>query len=158
MWYTKDIILPLGYIELLTGSPPFYLSRFSLRAIFLIHEHHILFTSNLGYKISKFKPYSTADYHTIKDLTAAQENTFTQSLQFLETEDVEILHETVANYNSLAKTYPTIFPTQDLRGFVQAVISEWGKATKRIRIITPSARMLPYINIKDATYLLSFYR
>ena len=68
MWYTKDIILPLGYIELHTGSPPFYLSRFSLQAISLIHEHHILFTSNLGYKIPEFKPYSTVDYHTIKDL------------------------------------------------------------------------------------------
>ena len=32
MWYTKDIILSLGYMELLTSSLPFYLSRLSLRA------------------------------------------------------------------------------------------------------------------------------
>ena len=114
----------LRAMEILTGSPPFYIKRYILRCITLLGQHHNM-ASLPREPLPILKSYSHGQYHHIKKLQQSKIECFSKTMTTLATEDINICFEAVQQYQTLSTQLPnpTLQPTlSDLKHFVNSTL------------------------------------
>ena len=129
MWVKSEIKLPTGVMEVVTGSPPFYIGRFVLRSLSLISHHHANYYNHIPTsRLPTLKPYPNNVFHQIKEMTKAQHITFSQALKTLATEDISICYEAVQQFTWLHERHPHRVPgpytVSQVKEYVLKVIRE----------------------------------
>ena len=147
MWVTGDIKLPTGVIEVVTGSPPFYVGRFVLRTLTFISHHHASYYNHTpAHRLPNLKPYPKPMFNQIRELVKNQPITFNQALATLTTEDTTICYEAVKQYTWLQERHPHRIPgpytIQQIKEYVMRVIREKEMAISTRRFGTPSQRTI----------------
>ena len=130
MWAAGDLKLPVGVMEVVTASPPFYIGRFVLRTLSFIGHHH--FTCNhhvlTPLKLPTLKTYSPTTFREIRDMTKGQSITFNQALHTLTEEDISICYEAVKQYTWVLEhcedKLPAPYSIPQLKEYVLRVIKE----------------------------------
>jgi hypothetical protein len=154
MWTLGDLKTPLGVMEVLTGSPPFYIRRYVLRCIKLLGQHHNMARSPRE-SLPTLKSYSHGQYHAIKKLQQSKPECFHQALTTLAAEDTAICFEAVQQYQALTNKHPNspLQPTlSQLKDFVNATLEAQQTTlnTKRFGHITSGTlRFQPRSSTKD---------
>jgi hypothetical protein len=88
MWCLDELKTPLGIMETLSGSPPFYIKRYILRCILLLGQHHntIQIPSE---PFPTLKSYTHSQYHLVRDFQQSKMLCFEQALTTLATKDTQ---------------------------------------------------------------------
>lgn len=78
MWAVGDLALPKGIMELQVVNPSFYISRYCVRAITQIQNHHRRFYTNQSLKqpLPTMRPYSTTKLSHIAELIKHHDEDF----------------------------------------------------------------------------------
>lgn len=147
MWARNELKLPTGIMELVTGSPPFYIGRFVLRALSLIGHHHSEYYNHTPVtRLPTLKPYPSNIYHQIKETIKNQPITFNNALKTLTTEDTSICHEAVQQFTWLRERHPHRLPgpytIPQIKEYVLKVIREKETAISTRRFGTLNARTI----------------
>ena len=129
MWARNELKLPTGIMEVVTGSPPFYIGRFVLRTLSLIGHHHSEYYNHTPVtRLPTLKPYPSHMYHQIKETITNQPITFNQALKTLTTEDTSICYEAVQQFTWLRERHPHRLPgpytIPQIKEYVLKVIRE----------------------------------
>ena len=106
MWCLGDFKTPLGAMEILTGSPPFYIKRYILRCITLLAQHHNM-ASPPKEPLPILKSYSHGKYHVIKKFQQSKTDCFGKAMTTLAAEDTNICFEAVQHYQTLHNQHPS---------------------------------------------------
>ena len=126
MWGMGDLKTPLGVMETLSGSPAFYIKRYTLRCFVLLGQHHNM--SQLPREpLPTLKSYTHSQFHAVRDFQRSKLHYFDQALNTLATEDTAICYEAVQHYQTLVSKHPstTIHPTlTQLKDFVTKTLDE----------------------------------
>ena len=126
MWGLGDLKTPLGVMETLSGSPAFYIKRYTLRCFVLLGQHHNM--SQLPREpLPTLKSYTHSQFHAVRDFQRSKLHYFDQALNTLATEDTAICYEAVQHYQTLVNKHPsgTICPTlTQLKDFVAKTLDE----------------------------------
>ena len=107
MWCLGDLKIPLGAMEMLAGSPPFYIKRYILRCIKLLGQHHNM-ASLPREPLPILKSYSHGQYHLIKKLQQSKIECFNRAITTLAAEDTTICFEAVQQYQTLSTQHPNL--------------------------------------------------
>ena len=147
MWVTCDLKLATGVMELVTGSPPFYVGRFVLRTLTFISHHYSVYYNHVPMnRLPTMKPYPKSTYHQIKEFVKNQPITFGQALTTLTTEDTTICYEAVQQYKWLQERHPHKIPgpytIQQIKAYVTRVIQEKELTISTRRFGSPSPRTI----------------
>lgn len=139
--------MPIGTIEVVAGSPPFYVGRFVLRTLSLISHHHSVYYNHTPlHRLPSLKPYPSAVLHHIKEQVKNQPITFNQALKTLTTEDTTICYEAVQQYTWLRERHPHRLPgpytIQQIKEYVMRVIKEKETTISTRRFGTPNPRTI----------------
>jgi hypothetical protein len=138
MWSLGDIKTPLGVMEAISGSPAFYIKRYTLRCFVLLGQHHnMMQIPREPFPI--LKSYTHSQFHTVRDFQRSNMHYFDQALVTLATEDTAICYEAVQHYQALVNKFPdnTIQPTiSQLKDFVTKTLNEQHTALSRRRFET----------------------
>ena len=124
MWCLGDLKTPLGAMEVLAGSPPFYIKRYILRCIKLLCQQHNM-ASMPREPLPILKSYSHGQYHLIKKLQETNFDCFSKAMTTLAAEDINICFEAVHQYQILSTKHPnpTLQPTlSELKDFVNTTL------------------------------------
>jgi hypothetical protein len=108
MWAVGDIKLPLGSIEVITGSPPFFIRRYILRNIAFLAQHHINHAkgNSLIHKLPSLRPYTHSQKGEIIKLQQRNKETFQQAIEALRGEDTSVCFEAVRRHQYLMEHHP----------------------------------------------------
>lgn len=99
MWAAGDLRLPSSIMEIIAGSPPFYIGRFILRTLNFISRHHATYYNHTPIlKLPILKAYPNSSFHQIKEVVKSHLVTFNQALKNLAIEDTTICYEVVQRY------------------------------------------------------------
>lgn len=113
MWAVGDVKLPLGCIEVVTGSPPFFIRRYILRSIATMGQHQA--NQMRGYDINHALPslrlYTHSQKIEISKLQQQHKATFQHAINALRGEDTAICFEAARRHQWLMEHYPNL-PTQ----------------------------------------------
>ena len=147
MWAKGEIKLPTGIMELVTGSPPFYIGRFVLRTLSLISHHHANYYNHTPVsRLPTLKAYPSNIYHQIREMTKAQHITFNQALKTLTTEDTSICYEAVQQFTWLRERHPHRLPgpytISQIKEYVLRVIREKETTISTRRFGTTNSRTI----------------
>ena len=147
MWVKGEIKLPIGVMEVVTGSPPFYVGRFVLRALsFISHHHSIYYNHTPLSRLPTMKPYPNNIFHQIRASVKNNHITFNQALKTLTTEDTSICYEAVQQFTWLRDRHPHRLPgpytVPQLKEYVMRVIREKEMTISTRRFGTPGVRMI----------------
>ena len=147
MWVKGEIKLPTGIMEVVTGSPPFYIGRFVLRTLsFISHHHSEYYNHNPVTRLPTLKPYPSNLYHQIKEAVKNQPITFNQALKTLTTEDISICYEAVQQFTWLRERHPNRLPgpytLSQIKEYVLRVIREKETTISTKRFGTPNSRTI----------------
>ena len=108
MWTVGDIKLPLGTIEVVAGSPPFFIRRYILRSIAGLAQHQA--AQDKGYNINQtlptLRPYNHSQKMEITKLQYKHEIVFQTSHRDPEGEDTTICYEAVRRQQWLLEHHP----------------------------------------------------
>ena len=148
MWAAGDLKLPVGVMEVVTASPPFYIGRFVLRTLSFIGHHH--FTCNhhvlTPLRLPTLKTYSPTTFREIRDMTKGQSITFNQALHTLTEEDISICYEAVKQYTWVLEhceeKLPAPYTIPQLKEYVLRVIQERETSIAKKRFGTPHPRTI----------------
>ena len=124
MWCLGDLKTPLGTMEMLTGSPPFYIKRYILRCIKLLCQHHTM-ASLPREPLPTLRSYPHGQHHFIKKLQQTKIESFRRAMSTLAAEDTAICFEAVQQYQALRNQdpKPTLQPTlSELKDFVNSAL------------------------------------
>lgn len=97
MWCLGKLKTPLGVMEMLTNSPPFYIRGYILRCIKLQGQHHNMANSPRE-SPPILKSYSHGQYHLFKKFQQSKIECFNQAMATLAAEDTTICFEVVQQY------------------------------------------------------------
>ena len=147
MWVKGDMKLPVGTMELATGSPPFYIGRFVLRALSFISHHHCTYYNHTPLnRLPTLKPYPSHIFHQIKESVKSQPITFNQTLKTLTTEDTTICYDAVQQFTWLRERHPHRLPgpytIPQIKEYVLRVIKEKETTIATGRFGTPHSRTI----------------
>ena len=147
MWVKGDMKLPVGTMELATGSPPFYIGRFVLRALSFIGHHHCTYYNHTPLnRLPTLKPYPSHIFHQIKESVKSQPITFNQTLKTLTTEDTTICYDAVQQFTWLRERHPHRLPgpytIPQIKEYVLRVIKEKETTIATGRFGTPHSRTI----------------
>ena len=126
MWCLNELKLPVGVMETISGSPPFYIKRYILRCIKLLSQHHNMIPAPRE-PFPTLKSYSHSQYYSVRDFQRSKMQCFEQALATLATEDTTICYEAVQHYQTLTNKHPakTWQPTlSHLKTFVTKTLDE----------------------------------
>ena len=96
MWCIGELKTPLGVMEILSGSPPFYIRRYILRCVRQLGQHHNM-ASIPREPLPTLRSYSHGQYHIIKNLQRSQVECFNQAMATLAAEDTAVCCEAKLN-------------------------------------------------------------
>ena len=147
MWVTGDLKLPTGVMEVITGSPPFYVGRFVLRTLAFISHHYSAYYNHTPiHRLPSLKSYTKSTFHQIKELVRSQHITFGKALKTLTHEDTTICYEAVQQYTWLQERHPHRIPgpytIQQIKEYVLRVIREKETTISTRRFGTPNPRTI----------------
>ena len=147
MWAKGEIKFPTGVMELVTGSPPFYIGRFVLRTLSLIGHHHANYYNHTPVsRLPTLKSYPSNIFHQIREMSKAQHVTFNQALTTLATEDTSICYEAVQQFTWLRERHPHRLPgpytVSQIKEYVLRVIREKETAISTRRFGTANSRTI----------------
>ena len=136
MWAKGDLKLKTGVMELIAGSPPFYIGRFVLRTLNFLTHHNFNHRDLSLDKMPILRSYPSSIYHNIKEMIAAQPRQFEQALKTLAEEDATVCYDAVNQYARLLQFHPGCVPNPfalpQLREYVTRVLGEKeGPITRR---------------------------
>ena len=126
MWCINDLKVPVGAMETLSGSPPFYVKRYILRCITLLSQHHNMVPTPRE-TLPTLRSYSHSQYHAVRDFQRSHPQCFDQALAILATAETTICYEAVQHYQTLINEHPaeTWQPTlTHLKNFVTKTLDE----------------------------------
>jgi hypothetical protein len=108
MWAVGDLKLPLGIIEIVTGSPPFYIRRYMLRSIAFLTQHKAIQARkhNTNQPLPTLRPYTHSQKLEITKLQHMNKTLFQQAIETLKKEDTMICFEAVRRHQWLTEHYP----------------------------------------------------
>ena len=122
MWCLGEIKTPLGVMEMLTASPPFYIKRYILRCIKLLAQHRNM-TRVPRESLPTLKSYSHGQFHLIRRMQQNYTKDFNQALSTLAAEDTAICFEAVQHYQAVANQHPTLQPNlSQVKDFVNSTL------------------------------------
>lgn len=122
MWCLGEIKTPLGVIEMLTASPPFYVKRYILRCVKLWAQHRNI-TRVPRESLPILKSYSHGQFHLIRRMQRDYTKEFNQALLTLAAEDTAICFEAVQQHQAVTIQHPTIQPNlSQVKDFVNATL------------------------------------
>ena len=147
MWVKSEFRLPIGVMEVVVGSPPFYVGRFVLRALsFISHHHSIYYNHTPLNRLPTLKPYPHSIFNQVRDSVRNQHITFNQALKTLTTEDTTICYEAVQQFTWLRERHPHRLPgpytIPQIKDYVIRVIKEKETAISTRRFGTPNSRTI----------------
>ena len=147
MWVTGDIKMHVGIMELVTGSPPFYIGRFVLRTLSFISHHYSTYYNHTPlHRLPTLKSYPNNVFRQIREFVRTQPITFTQALKNLTLEDTTICHEATQQYKWLHERHPHRLPgpysVQQIQEYAIKVIREKDIAISTRRFGTTSTRTI----------------
>ena len=107
-WAVGDLKLPLGVIEMVTGSPPFYLKRYMLRSIASLSQHKTIQIKrpSISQPLPNLRPYTHGQKLEITKLQHKNKVLFQQALESLKREDTGICFEAVRRHQWLMEHHP----------------------------------------------------
>ena len=126
MWCLNELKLPVGVMETISASPPFYIKRYVLRCVKMLNQHH----SGVPAPREPFptlKSYSHGQYHSVRDFQRSHPQCFDQALANLATADTSVCYEAVQHYQTLINKHPgeALQPTlSHLKSFVTKTMDE----------------------------------
>ena len=126
MWCLGDIKTPLGVMEVISSSPPFYVKRYILRCFKLLGQHHRMVKIPRE-PLPSLRSYSHGQYQLIKNLQRGNIECFNQAMATLAAEDTTICFEAVQQYQPLTTKHPdpNLQPTlSQLKDFVNGTLKE----------------------------------
>ena len=126
MWCLGDIKTPLGVMEVILGSPPFYVKRYILRCVKLLGQHHRM-TKGSKEPLPSLRSYSHGQYHLIKNLQRSKMDYFNHALATLSAEDTTVCFEAVQQYQAFTTKHPdpNLQPTlSQLKDFVNGTLED----------------------------------
>ena len=126
MWCLNDLKLPVGAMETISGSPPFYIKRYVLRCISLLSQHHGMAPAPRE-AFPTLRSYSHSQYYAVRDYQRNKLSSFDQALATLATADTSICYEAVQQYQALASKHTdnTMQPTVgQIKTFVTKTLEE----------------------------------
>lgn len=108
MWAVGDIKLPLGSIEVITRSPPFFIRRYILWNIAFLAQHHINHVkgNSLSHKLPSLRPYTHSQKGEIVKLQHQNKEIFQKAVNALRGEDTSICFEAVRRHQYLVEHHP----------------------------------------------------
>ena len=122
MWCLGEIKTPLGVIEMLTASPPFYIKRYILRCVKLWAQHRTI-TRVPRESLPILKSYSHGQFHLIRRMQRDYTKEFNQALLTLAAEDTAICFEAVQQHQAVIAQHPTMQPNlSQVKDFVNATL------------------------------------
>jgi hypothetical protein len=147
MWVTGEIKMHTGIMELVTGSPPFYVGRFVLRTLSFISHHHSTYYNHTPVtRLPTLKSYPNTVFRQIREFVKNQPLTFTQTLKNLTTEDTTICQEAIQHFTWLQERHshrlPGPYTIQQVKDYVLRVIKEKETTISTRRFGTPSPRTI----------------
>ena len=141
MWTLSDIKLPLGTIEVVAGSPPFYIRRYILRSIAWLAQHQA--TQDKGHNVNQIlptlRPYNHHQKVEITKLQYKHETVFKQATDNLRREDTTICFEAVRRQQWLLEHHPekqTNVTIPQLKEYVTQTLEEQQITTTKNRFGT----------------------
>ena len=95
MWAIGDIKIPLGVMEIISANPSFYISRYSIRALAQMAEHHRKFYTNPYNKteLPLLLPYGEREVTIVHKLLAKSRAEHEKAMDLYEKEDVVLFKE-----------------------------------------------------------------
>ena len=108
MWALGDLKLPLGCIEVVTGSPPFFITRYILRSIASMGQHQAnqMRGYNINQALPSLRPYTHSQKMEIAKLQHQHKATFQQAINVLRGEDTAICFEATRRHQWLLEHHP----------------------------------------------------
>ena len=108
MWALGDIKLSLGIMEVVTGSPPFYIRRYILRGIAWLAQHKAIQIKehNTNQSLPTLRPYTHSQKIEISKLQNKHRAIFQEATEGLRKEDTTICFEAVKRHQWLVAHYP----------------------------------------------------
>lgn len=141
MWTVGDLKLPLGTIEVVTGSPPFFIRRYILRTIAGLAQHQA--AQDKGYNINQalptLRPYNHSQKMEITKLQYKHEIVFKQATEILRREDTTICFEAVRRHQWLLEHHQekrTNVTLPQLKEYVTQTLEEQQMTTTKNRFGT----------------------
>ena len=109
MWALGVYKLPLGTIEVVTGSPPFYIKRYILRSVAWLAQHKATQVPdhNANQSLPTLHPYTHSQRIEISRLQCKHKTIFQQATDTLRREDTTICFEAVRRHQWLLEHHPS---------------------------------------------------
>jgi hypothetical protein len=107
MWCLNELKLPVGVMEIISGSPPFYIKRYILRCIKLLSQHHNMVPAPRE-PFPTLRSYSHGQYHLVQNFQRSKLQCFDQALATLAIANTSICYETVKHYQTLVNKNPDV--------------------------------------------------
>lgn len=113
MWAVGDLKLPLGCIEVTTGSPPFFIKRYILCSIASMGQHQAnqMRGYNINHALPSLRSYTHSQKLEISKLQQQHKATFQHAVSALRGEDTAVCFEATRRHQWLLDHYPNL-PTQ----------------------------------------------
>lgn len=110
MWALSDLKLPLGCIEVVTGSPPFFIRRYILRNIASMAQHQAnqMRGYNINQALPSLRPYTHSQKIEISKLQQQHKATFQHAVSALRGEDTTVCFEAARRHQWLMEHYPNL--------------------------------------------------
>lgn len=108
MWAVGDLKPPLGILEIVTGSPPFFIRRYILRSVAFLAQHRATHAKghNRGQTLPNLRPYTHSQKMAIIKLQNQNRLIFQKATESLRREDTTICYEAVRRHQWLLEHYP----------------------------------------------------
>lgn len=129
MWAAGDFKLPLGSMEIVTGSPPFFIQRYVLRSMAYLAQHKATQSKeyNMNQALPNLRTYTHSQKMAIVKLHNQNQAVFQQARDSLRREDTTICFEAVRRHQWLLEHYPdqaTNVTLPQLKDYVTQTLEE----------------------------------
>lgn len=108
MWAMGGIKLPLGSMEVVTGSPPFFIRRYILRSIAFLGQHQAIQIKEhpTNETLPSLRPYTHSQKIEIARLQQQHKIIFQDAINTLQGEDTAICFEATRRHQWLLEQFP----------------------------------------------------
>lgn len=131
MWAIGEVALPLGAMEVVTASPSFYISRYCVRAMDQIANHHRKYYTNPHFKteLPTSPSYGEKEITTVHNSIAKSREEHEDAMRTYEKEDLILFKEARRFQQWLKKYHADSFPLEffdiSLQNFATRAIKDY---------------------------------